>query len=231
MSEVLLEVAHLYKRYDQQEILRDVSFSLEAGTATALVGATGTGKSSLIRILAGLEVPEEGSVSLFGSANEKELCRARQKTGFVLETPFGYEELTVLQNLALRAAFYGKPDRARIKELRKELRLTEKYHVGVTDKLRFLSPRAEKRYSLACALMQSPRLLILDELLTGIDEENLHFLTDQLIRLRQNGTTIFITSPTAAPPRSICSLAFLLDKGVLTGPVPMEEVEDGENGD
>ncbi len=231
MSEVLLEVSHLYKRYDQQEILRDVSFSLEAGAATALVGVTGTGKSSLIRILAGLEVPEKGSVSLFGSANEKELCRARQKTGFVLETPFGYEELTVLRNLALRAAFYGKPDRARIKELRTELRLTERYHVGVTDKLRFMSPRAEKRYSLACALMQSPRLLILDELLTGIDEENLHFLTDQLIRLRETGMTIFITGPTAAPLRSICSHAFLLDKGVLTGPVPMEEVEDGENGD
>ena len=224
MREILLEVSQLRKGYGQREVLREASFTLEAGTATALVGAPRAGKSTLIRILAGLEVPEEGRVSLLGSAGEKGLCRARRETGFVLEAPFGYGELTVLRNLILRAECYGKPDLARIKELRRELRLTERDHVGVTEKLRLLSPGAEKRYSLACALLRRPRLLILDEPLTGIDGENLRFLTEQLIRLREDGATILITGPEAGPLRPICSRALLLDKGIISGPMPMGEL-------
>ena len=223
MSEVVLEVSQLSKGYKTQNVLKDVSFALEAGTATALAGPVRAGKSTLIRTLAGLEVPDEGSVSLFGSSNEKELSRARRETGFVLEMPFGYAELTVLRNLIHRSSLYGRPDMARIKELRKELRLTERDHVGVKEKLRLLSPGAEKRYSLACALMQKPRLLILDEPLTGIDRENLSFLTDQLIRLREEGVTLLISGQSAVELQTICTRALLLEEGVLRGPVSMEE--------
>ena len=156
MSEILLEASHLGKGYKNHPALKDVSFSLEAGAAAALVGPVGAGKSTLIRILAGLEVPDEGSVSLFGSSNEKELCRARRETGFVLESPFGYETQTVLRNILLRAELYGKPDPARIKELRKELRLTERDHVGRKEKLKLLSLGAEKRYSLAAPWCRVP---------------------------------------------------------------------------
>ena len=223
MSEVVLEVSQLTKGYKTQNVLKDVSFALEAGTATALAGPVGAGKSTLIRTLAGLEVPDEGSVSLFSSSNEKELSRARRETGFVLEMPFGYAELTVLRNLIHRSSLYGRPDMARIKELRKELRLTERDHVGVKEKLRLLSPGAEKRYSLACALMQKPRLLILDEPLTGIDRENRSFLTDQLVRLREEGVTLLISGQSAAELQTICTRALLLEEGVLRGPVSMEE--------
>ena len=223
MSEVVLEVSQLSKGYKTQNVLKDVSFTLEAGTATALAGPVGAGKSTLIRTLAGLEVPDEGSVSLFGSSNEKELSRARRETGFVLEMPFGYAELTVLRNLIHRSSLYGKPDLARIKELRKEMRLTERDHVGVKEKLRLLSLGAEKRYSLACALMPKPRLLILDEPLTGIDRENRSFLTDQLVRLREEGVTLLISGQSAVELQTICTRALLLEEGVLRGPVSMEE--------
>ena len=228
MSEIVLEVSELRKGYNKKDVLKDVSFRLEAGGAAALVGPAGAGKSTLIRILAGLEIPEEGSVSLFGSSNEKELCRARRETGFVLETPFGYENQTVYRNLIHRASLYGKPDMARVKELRKELRLTERDHVGVKEKLRLLSLGAEKRYSLACALMQKPRLLILDEILTGIDRENLGFLTDQLIRLREEGVTLLVSGQSAGELQTICSCVLLLEEGVMTGPLPMEEAVQKE---
>ena len=112
---------------------------------------------------------------------------------------------------------------ARIKELRKEMRLTERDHVGVKEKLRLLSLGAEKRYSLVCALMPKPRLLILDEPLTGIDRENRSFLTDQLVRLREEGVTLLISGQSAVELQTICTRALLLEEGVLRGPVSMEE--------
>lgn len=223
MSETVLAVSRLRKGYQDRDVLKDVSFTLEAGTAAALVGPEGAGKSTLFRILAGLEVPEEGTVSLLGSGSEKELCLARRQTGFVPETPFGYENMTVLQNLIFRAQLYGKPDTARLRELRQELRLTERFHVGRKEKLKLLSLGAEKRYSLACALMNRPKLLILDNPLTGIDKENADFLTELLNRLREEGMTLLISGRAAGPLRRICTHALLLEEGVLRGPLPMEE--------
>ncbi len=223
MSEIVLAVSRLRKGYKGRDVLKDVSFTLEAGAALALVGPEGAGKSTLIRILAGLEFPEAGTFSLLGSEGERAPGRAREQTGFVLDAPFGYENSTVLQNLIFRAQLYGKPDPARIRELRQELRLTERFHVGRKEKLRLLSQSASKRYGLACALMNRPKLLILDDFLTGVDRENTEFLTDLLIRLREEGTALLLSGREAEPLGEICPCALLLENGVLTGPVPTAE--------
>lgn len=227
MSGIVLEVSHLRKGYKDRAVLKDVSFALEEGTATALLGAEGAGKSTLIRILAGLELPEEGTLSLLGSRNERELVQARRRTGFVLETPFGFENLTVYGNLELRARLYGKPDRARLRELRKALRLTENDHVGRREKLSLLAQGPSRRYALACALLNRPELLILDEPLAGLDKDSLAVVTEQLVRLREEGVTMLISGSEAGSLGSICSRALLLEDGAVRGPVSMEEAGEG----
>ena len=87
MSGYVLEVSSLRKRYQNRDVLKNVSFRLEAGTATALVGPNGAGKTTLIRILAGLVYPEEGSISIFGSSDDRELREARQQVGFIVGPP------------------------------------------------------------------------------------------------------------------------------------------------
>ena len=152
MSDYVLEVSNIHKRYQNRDVLKDVSFRLEAGTATALVGPNGAGKTTLIRILAGLVVPEEGSVALFGSANDRELRLARQRVGFIVDSAYGYDNMTVKKNLILRAELYGKPDKNYIQELREELRLTEKSHIASRQQLKLLSLGQKGRYALAAAL-------------------------------------------------------------------------------
>ncbi len=231
MSEKILEISHLRKVYQKRDVLKDVTFSLEPGTATALVGPNGAGKTTLIRILAGLVIPEEGSVSILGSTNDRELRLARQKVGFIVESAFGYDTMTVRQNLILRAELYGKPDKAWIDELREALRLTDEYGIANRERLKLLSLGQKGRYGLASALVHKPKLLILDEPLVGIDKENVRLVSDLLNRLCAEGMTMLLSGHVAEQLRKICSHALLLDKGVMTGPVPMEEVAEEEDGE
>ena len=223
MREAVLEVSHLRVADHQRDVLKDVSFALERGTSTALLGPQGAGKSTLIRTLGGLLFPEEGTVSLLGSRNDRELRRARRRTGFMLESPFGYDNLTVEQNLNIRAALYGRPDQARLRELRQELRLTEEYHIARKEKLKLLSVGETGRYSLAVALVNRPEILILDEPLVGVDPENRTVISALLNRLREEGVTLLISGQSAAELQMICTRALLLEEGILRGPVPMEE--------
>ena len=226
MSNAVLEVSHIRKQYKKRDVLRDVTFSLEPGTATALVGPNGAGKTTLIRILAGLTLPEAGTVSLFGSRDERELRRARQRVGFIVDSAYGYENMTVQQNLILRAELYGRPDKDWIQEIRRELRLTEEFAIGCGQQLRHLSLGQKGRYALAAALVQRPELLILDEPLVGIDRENVKIVSDLLLRLREEGTAMLLSGHVAEQLRQFCTHALLLEGGVMGGPVPMEEVEE-----
>lgn len=231
MSEKILEIAHLRKVYQKRDVLKDVTFSLEPGTATALVGPNGAGKTTLIRILAGLVIPEEGSVSILGSTDDRELRLARQKVGFIVESAFGYDTMTVRQNLILRAELYGKPDKAWIDALRESLRLTNEFGIANREQLKLLSLGQKGRYALASALVHKPKLLILDEPLVGIDKENVKVVSDLLNRLCKEGMTMLLSGHVAEQLRKICSHALLLDKGVMTGPVPIEEVAEEEDGE
>ena len=229
MSNTALDISHLCKVYHKRDVLKDVSFTLKPGTATALVGPNGAGKTTLIRIIAGLVVPEKGTVSLFGSTNEKELRAARQQVGFIVDSAYGYDNMTVRQNLTLRAELYGKPDQAWISEVRKELRLTEEFHIGPSQQLRHLSLGQKGRYALAAALVHKPRLLILDEPLVGIDKENVKTVSDLMNRLRAEGVAMLLSGHVAEQLQKICTHALLLEEGVMRGPVPIEEVAEEGN--
>jgi len=228
MSDVVLEVSNIRKQYQNRDVLKDVSFRLEAGTATALIGPNGAGKTTLIRILAGLVVPEEGSVSLFGSTDAKELRLARQQVGYIVDSAYGYDNMTVRQNLTLRAELYGKPDQAWISEVRKELRLTEEFHIGPRQQLKHLSLGQKGRYALAAALVQRPKLLVLDEPLVGIDKENVNIVSDLLTRLREEGVAMLLSGHVAEQLRKFCTHALLLEEGTMRGPVPIQEVAEEE---
>ena len=228
MAEYVLQAERLRKTYGKQVVLEDVSFALTAGTATALLGPKGAGKTTLIRILAGMAVPEEGSVSLFGSGNGRELRLARQKAGFLVDSPVFYENLPARRNLRIRAGLYGRPDTEYLRELRRELHLTQKYDVGRRQPMRLLGLGEKARYALAAALVNRPRLLVLDEPFAGLDPENSDLVMDLLTRLREEGITMLISDQSVEGLRPLCSQALLLKEGSLTGPVPIHPVGDTE---
>ena len=226
MNGIVLEVTGLCKRYKDRDVLKNVSFRLEEGSAAALIGPQGAGKTTLIRILAGMAFPDAGDISLFGCTGEAELRRARQKVGFLADAPFGKPTFNAEKNLLLRAGLYGKPDRGYIRQLMKRLNIGENQIGGW--KLNRMLPDQIGRYALAAALVNRPRLLILDDPLAAIDTEDLETVCGLLNELREEGTAMLLSGRTAARLRLVCAEALILREGVLTGPVPMVEAAERE---
>jgi ABC-2 type transport system ATP-binding protein len=220
MGEYAVQVERLEKRYRDREALKDVSFRLEAGTVTALLGPEGAGKTTLIRILAGMAFPDGGTVSLFGSSDAAGLRAARQQTGFLADAAFGKRSFNVEKNLILLAGLYGKPDRRYIRKLMRRLHIAEQ-DVG-RKRIGTLLEVAQARYALAAALAHKPRLLILDEPLEELHTDDLETVYSLLRELREEGTTMLLSGRSPARLRHVCSQALLLEGGVLTGPVPMD---------
>lgn len=215
MAECVLSVRHLRKTYRGREALRDLSFTLEAGDAAALVGPKGAGKTTLVRILAGLVLPEAGEVSLFGSRNERELRLARRQTGFLPDTGELYGFRSVEQNLGVTASLYGKPDPAYIRQLRREMGLTAKEQISRRLPLWRL-PRAHwGDCALAAALVSRPRLLVLDEPLSGLDTKSIERLTAVLRRLREEGVTLLLTGEGPEELEPVCTRVLRLEAGMI----------------
>ena len=226
-TEEVLRVEHLQKQYKGRTVLKDVSFTLEAGTATALAGPMGAGKTTLFRILAGTAVPDAGNVSLFGSSSEKELRKARQQVGFLADKAFGENTLNVEKNLRLLAGLYGKPDIRHIRHLMKRLKLTER-DVG-SKRLSTLIGSVRARYALAAALVHKPGLLILDEPFADLHTDDLEMVFSLLSELKEEGTTMLLSGQGANQLKEICSQTLTLNEGVMTSPEPITETEDNKS--
>ncbi len=166
----MFEVRNLTLGYRGKSILRDVSFLVSPGEIVSIVGANGVGKTTLMRSLATLLVPETGSVLLDGCDAFADTLRYRRQIGYLPERPALYEDMTVKEYLTYRACLKGELSK------RVRRRVTEAAEMcGLSPVLRHairtLSFGLKKRVALADAILLRPRVLLLDDFLSGLDVE------------------------------------------------------------
>ncbi len=191
MSHPYLEISKLKKNYGLKPVLRGVNLAVEQGQRVALLGANGAGKTTLLRILAGLAEPDGGRVCIDGRDIMHEAQQARRAIGFVAHQPYLYDDLTVMENLLFYGRMYG------VKQ-RKERAHTLLERVGLlkraTDRASALSRGQAQRLAIARALLHTPRLLLLDEPDTGLDEEGIALLEAILREQAQDGGAVLFTT-------------------------------------
>ncbi len=188
---LVLEAHNVWKRYAIGSwVLRGVEFALGEGVGAVIVGANGSGKTTLIRILAGLLKPTRGTVRVLGRSPYSRWVR--KGVGVVLHHSLLYPELTVEENLRYYAKLYGVED----------YQPQEDEVVEVLGLRRYLSRRVaelsfgwRRRADFARALLHNPRLLLVDEPLTGLDTSAAEALTSLLIDRIRRGLTVVATSP------------------------------------
>ena len=211
----VISVSHISKTFEGVCAVCDLSFAVEAGSCFGLLGPNGAGKTTMMKTIYGAAARDKkcsGTIEVFGFDPARDELSIKYLSGVVPQENNLDEELNVVQNLLVYAKFYGLPTRVareRIEALLSFLELSEK----VKARIRELSGGMKRRLVIARALLNNPRLLILDEPTTGLDPQVRHLIWEKLRQLRAGGTTILLTTHYMEEAFQICDRVLIMDKG------------------
>jgi lipooligosaccharide transport system ATP-binding protein len=216
-----IEVQGLNKHYGELAAVVDLDFTVPTGGCTAFLGPNGAGKTTAIKTLYGkarADTRPPACIRVFGLDMPRQELEVKSLTGVVPQEDALDEELDVQQNLSIFARFYHMPKaraRERIGELLSFLELTEKRRSRVKE----LSGGMKRRLIIARALLNSPRLLILDEPTTGLDPQVRQLIWDRIRTLRRGGVTVLMTTHYMEEAFQLADDIIIMDKGkkVLEG--------------
>ena len=190
-----ISIKNVNKKYQNEVIaLKGISFEVKEGSFTAFLGKNGAGKSTTINIISTLLEPTDGEVSIFGHTLGKEDGIIRSLIGVVFQHPMLDDELTVEENLRIRASFYGLSGNQATHKIM-ELLQTLGIEGALKQKYKQLSGGQKRKADIARALLHEPKLLILDEPTTGLDPKSRKDLWDYILRLQASTSmTLLLTT-------------------------------------
>jgi lipooligosaccharide transport system ATP-binding protein len=215
----LLQVEHLGKQYGTTTVVDDLSFAIAPGECLGVIGPNGAGKTTTIRMCLGLSTPGTGSIRYaLGAPAEAALAMPQDamaikaRLGVVSQMDTLDPDFTCAENLLVYGRYFGLRDaqiRQRIPELLEFASLTHKAGAKPGE----LSGGMKRRLSLARALVNDPRLLLLDEPTTGLDPQARHLMWERLQLLLQQGKSILLTTHFMDEAERLCARLLVLDHG------------------
>lgn len=210
MSNIVLKCENLNKSFGKKKILTDVSFEISEGDILGFIGPNGSGKTTTIKLILGLNSINSGKVTINGFDIEKDFERAIQKVGAIVENPDMYMYLSGYENLKLIAKLYKGISKERIDEVVKLVKLEGR----IKDKVSKYSLGMRQRLGIAQALLNHPNLLILDEPTNGLDPEGIKELRDLLKSLaKKENIAVLISSHNLAELENFCNKVCIIQNG------------------
>ena len=221
MSEYIVESKKLTKQYGKQLALDEVSFGIKKGSIVGLIGPNGAGKSTIMKIMGGLVFPTSGSLEMFGESSEKGLNHSRSRSSFMIETPYAKADMSARQNLEKQRRQKGIPDKGRIDEVLKIVKLED---TGKKEVKKF-SLGMKQRLGIANALLGKPELMVLDEPINGLDPEGIVEIRELLKNLNKDEkVTIVISSHILSELSQLCTDYIFINHGKITDTLTAEEL-------
>ncbi|MDR1465179.1 MAG: ABC transporter ATP-binding protein [Oscillospiraceae bacterium] len=212
--EQVLEISRLSKKFGSRWVVRDVSFSVNAGEVFGFLGPNGAGKTTVIKMIMGFLTPDAGRIQINGFDNIRQYEKAMERIGGIVENPEMYKEFSGRQNLVMYARLHGKTAAARIDEVVRLVGMEQR----IGEKLRKYSLGMKQRVGVAQALLHRPNVLILDEPTNGLDPAGVRDLRDILKRLaHEQGVAVLVSSHMLAEMELMCDRVGIIENGVLRG--------------
>ena len=215
MAKTVINVTNMSKSFGKIQAVRDLSFSVESGSCFGFLGPNGAGKTTVMKIIYGKcsrNRNPDSRMDIFGYDPATNELAIKYLSGVVQQEDNLDDELNVIQNLMIYAHFYNMPvkdARGRIEYLLDFLELTEKSKSKIKD----LSGGMKRRLVIARALLNSPRLLILDEPTTGLDPQVRHLIWDKIRQLQKKDTTVLLTTHYMEEAFQLCDRLLIMHKG------------------
>ena len=205
---MFLEVKHIRKQIGADEVLKDITISMEKGKIYGFQGKNGCGKSMLMRVICGLVIPTHGSVTIDGEQLGKELSFPRS-LGMMIEKPGFLGSYTGLQNLEMLAAIRSELKKKEIEDVLARVGLEDVMH----KKYRKYSLGMKQKLGIAAAIMEKPDILILDEPANALDEKSEEQLWNIVREEKERGALVIVSCHTAEVLESVADEIYRMDCG------------------
>lgn len=223
-----IKIKDLHKKYKNNVVLNGINLSIEKGNVIGIIGPSGTGKSTILRCINQLEVPEKGSIEINGKVTDlsnkkdkKAILELRQNTGMVFQQFNLFERKTALQNVEEGLIVVQKKS----KDEARQIALDELKRVGMLNWAnhypRHLSGGQRQRVAIARALAMRPQLLLLDEPTSALDPETIQEVLDVMIKLAKENITMVVVTHEMGFARQVADrVVFMADGQIIEEGTP-----------
>ena len=225
MNNVILNLNSVTKAFEERHVLKNIDLRINTGESVFICGINGVGKSTLLRIAAGLLQPDTGIIEICGWNISRDPEKAKPNIGVISHKSMIYPDLTVFENLLFFANLYGvKQPRQRVNELLEDVELGAYRY----DKAAILSRGLLQRLSIARALVHKPVLLLADEPFTGLDTKSCEHLVTILTQFIDDTHAVLMTTHDAGIGLRCSKRVVVLDNRKIIFDAPTSQIEPSE---
>lgn len=198
------------KKFNKKQVISSLSFHVEKGETLAILGPNGAGKTTLLRLLLGIIPPSDGDIALYGDNVELHSMKHKHTIGVVLEEQNFFLDMSAHEYLHFMGELYQvNKIESRINELMSFMNLKHSLHKTV----KAFSTGMKKKLNIVQAILHQPSLLIMDELFSGLDPIGIEMVFELISQLKNEGTTLVISSHILSGLESFVDSLLILDKG------------------
>ncbi|WLR51480.1 ABC transporter ATP-binding protein [Bacillus tianshenii] len=224
MGKQLLSIEHLSGGYTNKNVLNDVSFDVEKGEITALIGLNGAGKSTTIKHIIGLMEPKKGSIQINGETSTASPERYRSQFTYIPETPILYDELTLYEHLELTAMAYNldkETFEARLHPLLKEFRMEKRLKWFPVH----FSKGMRQKVMIMCAFLVEPSLYIIDEPFVGLDPVGIQSFLNYIQQMKSQGAGVLMSTHILSTAERYCDKFVILHEGQIRAKGTLQQLQ------
>lgn len=221
----MIQLRSVSKSYGNIKAVNNVSFDIEKGEIFGILGPNGAGKSTIVNILNTLVKPDKGDVIIDGVNIKGDGHIIKFIMGVVPQDIALYEELTAYENLMFWGGLYDIPKKELISNVKRTLEIVDLVN-RKDDRIKTFSGGMKRRINIACSLLHSPKILVLDEPTVGVDPQNRNHIFEVIERLNNEGMTIIYTTHYMEEAERFCDKIAIIDTGQIIAQGTLEELKE-----